>query len=181
MKTKIASIFFLFILSTSLVEQKGTELKGEYLGQKPPTKIPEVFAPGIVSTEKGWEAAVTFSPDGKEFFFTRRAKIQGNDNRLMYMQIKNGEWTKPKPAPFAKNFTEYESFISPDGKYLFFHRNNDIYWVDAEIIDDLKPKELTSKEKIPTKESLTNNSLAVFTVIKNLFQQIFAHEFMTQK
>lgn len=130
MKTKIASIFFLFILSTSLVEQKGTELKGEYLGQKPPTKIPEVFAPGIVSTEKGWEAAVTFSPDGK---------------------------------------------------YLFFHRNNDIYWVDAEIIDDLKPKELASKEKVPTKENLTNNSLAVFTVIKNLFQQIFAHEFMTQK
>ncbi len=37
--------------------------------------------------------------------------------------------------------------FSPDGKYLFFTRydenwNEDIYWVDAKIIEDLKPKEL---------------------------------------
>lgn len=32
--------------------------------------------------------------------------------------------------------------ISPDKKYLFFSLNNDIYWVSAKIIDDLKPKEL---------------------------------------
>ena len=34
--------------------------------------------------------------------------------------------------------------ISPDGKYIFFgsfrNGNGDIYWVDAKIIDELKPK-----------------------------------------
>lgn len=30
--------------------------------------------------------------------------------------------------------------ISPDQKYLFFSLNNDIYWVSAEIIEELKPK-----------------------------------------
>ena len=36
--------------------------------------------------------------------------------------------------------------LSPDGKYFFFNTtrsgNWDIYWVDAKIIEDLKPKEL---------------------------------------
>ena len=36
--------------------------------------------------------------------------------------------------------------MSPDGKYLFFTRydknwNEDIYWVDAKIIEELKPEE----------------------------------------
>jgi hypothetical protein len=38
------------------------------------------------------------------------------------------------------------AFVSPDGRYLFFNSgrngNYDIYWVDAGIIDELKPKEL---------------------------------------
>jgi Tol biopolymer transport system component len=36
--------------------------------------------------------------------------------------------------------------VTPDGKYLFFAKfmngNVNIYWVDAEIIEKLKPKEL---------------------------------------
>ena len=35
---------------------------------------------------------------------------------------------------------------SPDGKYLFFQRkvggNTDIYWVDARVLEALRPKEL---------------------------------------
>ena len=30
--------------------------------------------------------------------------------------------------------------ISPDGKNLFFQRNDDIYWVDASFIEELRPK-----------------------------------------
>jgi hypothetical protein len=44
-------------------------LKGEYLGQKPPVMVPEIFATGLVSTENGWEAAVSFSPDGQYIFY----------------------------------------------------------------------------------------------------------------
>jgi hypothetical protein len=96
-------------------------LRGSYLGQKPPGMTPEIFAPGIVSTEKVWEAAVSFSPDGKEFFFTRRENIQGNENRILYMELKDGTWTSPKPAPFALEITEYETFVSPDGKTVFYN------------------------------------------------------------
>jgi hypothetical protein len=31
--------------------------------------------------------------------------------------------------------------LSPDGKCLFFMAESDIYWVDARIIEKLKPKE----------------------------------------
>ena len=33
-------------------------------------------------------------------------------------------------------------YLSPDGKFLFFSAGGDIYWVDAKIIEDLKPEEL---------------------------------------
>jgi len=90
-----------------------------YLGQEPPGMTPEVFAPGLVSTA-AWEAAGTFSPDGREFFFTRRPTWEGADNRLFHMKVENGRWTAPAPAPFARNCMEYESSISPDGGKLFF-------------------------------------------------------------
>ena len=32
--------------------------------------------------------------------------------------------------------------LTPDGKYLFYTVNRDIYWVDAKIIEELKPREI---------------------------------------
>ncbi len=69
-------------------------LKGPYLGQKPLGLKPEVFAPGIVST-KAYELHGCFSPDGKEFFTTRRPTFEGDDNQLMLMKEEDGTWTKP--------------------------------------------------------------------------------------
>jgi len=46
-------------------------LGNRYLGQKPPGLIPELFAPGIVSTEEYVEAGGDFTPDMKEFYFSR--------------------------------------------------------------------------------------------------------------
>ena len=97
------------------------DLAGPYMGEKVPGKTPEIFLPGIVSTKKGWEAAGSFSPDGKEYFFTKRATIKGMANRIFHMKIINEKWTDPEPAPFAKDVVEYESFISPDGKTIFFN------------------------------------------------------------
>jgi hypothetical protein len=115
-------VFLFIIIGLKLSAQEGSsKLSGPYFGQTPPGKTPELFAPGIVSTEKAWEAAISFSPDGKEFFFTRREDIQGNENRIMYSVLKDGEWTNPGLAPFAKDITEYETFISPDGKKVFYN------------------------------------------------------------
>jgi len=90
------------------------------MGQEAPGEVPDVFAPGIVSTD-AWEAAGTFSPDCAEFFFTRRQSHEGTANRLMYMKMVGGQWSLPEPAPFASNAVEYEPHITPDGSRVLFN------------------------------------------------------------
>ena len=51
-------------------------LKDEYLGQKPPGTVPEIFAPGIITRE--WERFPVVSPDGKYLFFTRGGSDKSN-------------------------------------------------------------------------------------------------------
>jgi hypothetical protein len=95
-------------------------LKGEYLGQKKPGLIPEIFAPGIVSTNLV-EGTITFSPDGKEFYFTRWNHLKkGSLNTIWMGKMENDHWTAPQVAPFSGKYFDYESHISPDGKRLYF-------------------------------------------------------------
>ena len=41
---------------------------------------------------------------------------------------------------------DYCPYVSPDGKYFFFssrrYGTEDIFWLDAQVIEDLKPQEL---------------------------------------
>lgn len=128
MKTPVVAALSLLLCGTALFSQqrpqatlRSTGLTGAYLGQQPPGLTPEIFAPGIVSTPAAWEAAISFSPDGSEVFFTRRLSIQGNENRLLHMQVKDGTWTAPGPAPFARDLIEYEAFVSPDGSTIYYN------------------------------------------------------------
>jgi len=65
-------IIILFLIVKSSIGQEFTDLKGDYLGLKPPGLLPEVFAPGIGS-DTSWRehCQVAFSPDGKYLFFMR--------------------------------------------------------------------------------------------------------------
>ena len=66
----IACIIILFFNNCS-TQDHFPVFQGAYLGQKPPGITPQVFAPGIVSTETYNETGCTFSIEGKEFYFTR--------------------------------------------------------------------------------------------------------------
>ncbi|MBU1012820.1 MAG: hypothetical protein KKG99_07430 [Bacteroidetes bacterium] len=89
------------------------KLNGPYLGQKPPGIIPEIFAPGIVSVENSQDWACTFSPDGKEFYFTRGGTI-------MYCRFDGKEWGNPVRAPFDSDYLDVEPHITADGMKLFW-------------------------------------------------------------
>jgi len=88
-------------------------LKGPYLGQKPPGMTPEIFAPGIVSTEDNQEFSCTFSPDGKEFYFNRGMTI-------MVCQNNKTGWTKPEPVKFTEGYRSHEPHIPMDNKRLYY-------------------------------------------------------------
>ncbi|WP_229954184.1 serine hydrolase [Parasphingorhabdus litoris] len=90
---------------------ESTELRGPYLGQTPPGSTPKVFAPGIVSTEHR-DFSPFFSPDMKEFYFTR--KNLGSDKwSLISYRSENNRWRESviRPRVWRPN-------ISPDGKTM---------------------------------------------------------------
>lgn len=61
-----------------------------YFGEKPPGLIPKLFDPKIVSPEGSFEGGI-FSPDMKEFYFTRK---NGKYKRRTFFVIRyeNNEW-----------------------------------------------------------------------------------------
>lgn len=97
---------------------------GPYLGQKTPGTQPEVFAPGIVSTDAE-EFGCTFSPDGKEFYFTRKTTAVHNSNNRMTILVSrwgNAGWSAPEKAPFCGDSLVGEPNFAPAGGFVLFGR-----------------------------------------------------------
>ena len=115
-KTFFLLHIFIFISGYS---QDNPVIKCTYLGQKPPGLIPEVFAPGVISIEEGKEYKITFSPDLKEIFFTRRTP-HGRNDRIWYSKFENGKLTEPVLSPFGYDCLELEAFFTPDGNRVYF-------------------------------------------------------------
>lgn len=129
---KATLIFYLLVFAaTNLFSQQSDfpKLTGPYLGQKPPGKAPEYFAPGIITVDANFEhSAAVFSPDGSEVFwctnidFYTDKRVVGN-LRLYYMKIIDGQWTAPQIAPFTKNIRVERPVFSPDGSKLYIEYN----------------------------------------------------------
>jgi Tol biopolymer transport system component len=72
----------------------------------------------------------------------------GHDD--LYVTFKQGDGSWSQPVHMGKEIntekSENRPYVSPDGKYFFYtsskRGNRDIYWVDAKIIEDLRPKNL---------------------------------------
>lgn len=94
------------------------------------------------------------SPNDDYLLVTARNNEEENrkDNDIyVYFKNQNGTWSNPISlgTTINTNFSEKTPSISPDGKYLFFGRDErdiepglaNIYWVSAEIIEKLRPKQ----------------------------------------
>ena len=90
-----------------------------YFGQPTPGTSPERFAPGVVSTD-AIELNGVFTPDGREFFFTRL--IDGVDT--MHRSVfEDGRWSDPQPLlvfPGSAQAVAVDMSVSPDGQELYF-------------------------------------------------------------
>ena len=129
MKKNIKGVIcILLIFSISLVFCKNTKkdnwptLKGPYLGQKPPGMTPEIFAPGIVCTEKN-EGYLVFLNHGSVLVFDRWLPQSDESNPYLLMEIRDGIWTKPRASSHPQNPYDPDLPISPDEKTLFFALN----------------------------------------------------------
>jgi len=128
MKTIKHYIVTALILFTSILQATAQEntnnksdfpvLKGPYLGQNPPGLTPEVFAPGIISTNLP-EFSCCTSPDAKEIYFTRWIP-KFRSSRIMFTRLTDTGWTKPDVLPQIIDVQNLEPTMSPDGSKLFF-------------------------------------------------------------
>lgn len=101
----------LFVVGESYAENESPVLTGPYLGQKPPGSTPEIFAPGIVSTE-GWEASGVFTPELNEFYFIRDSKESDKQEMVVFINT-NNRWHESVVS--ARVGTP---LIAPDGKTM---------------------------------------------------------------
>jgi hypothetical protein len=90
---------------------------GPYLGQKPPTAVAELFAPGFVSTGLS-EGEIAFRPDGRECFWA--VSFSGYET-ILTSRLENDKWTEPEVASFAGQYFDGWPAMQPDGKRMFFH------------------------------------------------------------
>lgn len=87
--------------------------------QGPPTSAgAELFAPGQVSTPLD-ELNAAFTPDGRELYYS----INSGDNIMgviVVSRLRGGRWSAPEVVPFSGQHSDYDPFLSTDGRQLFF-------------------------------------------------------------
>lgn len=112
---------FLFIslfLSLTTVAQQKIDLS------RPPA-IPQLFAPGIISTGLG-ERDFAVSPDGTVILYTLQSPQGIFQTILEIKKQANGSWSKPAIASFAGKYSDLEPAFYADGKKLFFSSNRPV-------------------------------------------------------
>jgi Tol biopolymer transport system component len=138
---------------------------------------PQIFAKDIIST--GHEFSLTFTPDGKDAYFTRSFPDK-KVNHVMHSQFRGGQWQTATPISFSSDqWSDLDPALSPNGKRLLFIstrpaqdaqdktvKNMDIWYSDWTGSDWGEPhyiKELSSpgKEGSPTVD--TNGTLCFFS------------------
>jgi len=79
------------------------------------TSKPEVFAPGVISLPFD-ESAATFMPDGNTVYFCQSTVAP----TICFAKKVNGQWQTPEVVSFSGRWNDWDPFLSPDGKQLFF-------------------------------------------------------------
>ncbi len=84
------------------------------------------------------------SADERFIIFDAYEKKTGGDGKL-FVSFREGENQWGPAILLGDNVNKCEGHIaaslSPDGKYLFYCCSGDIYWVDIQVIDQLRPKQ----------------------------------------
>lgn len=115
----LAGILIVFSVLLNQCKSKVDEI--DYFGEKPPGDTAVIFAPGSISKKGRLERVPTFSPNGKELFFTVTTPDWAPT--ILYSNKNNGRWSIPDTAFFAKEYNNTEPFFSPDGQKLYFASN----------------------------------------------------------
>lgn len=111
----LATLSTIAIGSESSTQQASATREGPYVGQKPPGLAPELFTPGILSSEyRDWGG--NFTPDMKEYYVSRRNHETGKSS-IILIKSENNQWRESVIWPSGRGGS-----ISPDGKTMHIGR-----------------------------------------------------------
>jgi hypothetical protein len=116
--------------------KKGANI-GRYIKKGGTYSEPEILGPEVNKPDS-FDAHPNVAPD-ESFIIFDSNRPEGKGLYITFRE-KNGSWTKARYL--GKELSGACSTLSPDGKYLFFMKNRDIYWVDAKVIKKFIPKEI---------------------------------------
>jgi Tol biopolymer transport system component len=104
-----------------------------------PGSGPELFAPGVISTQD-YELNAAFTPDGRTLYYTKSTPQFGGLLTIVVSHLRGGNWSTPEVAEFSGQWSDADPFVSPDGARLFFistrpvegraKKDNDIWVMD---------------------------------------------------
>lgn len=80
---------------------------------------PQLFAPGIISTEDD-EWGFAMSPDGRSVWFNKADRGYRYQAILESRRGSDGRWSEPEVASFSGRWRDIDPALSPDGKRLVF-------------------------------------------------------------
>ena len=145
MKRICISVLLLTITITvsgnSYSKDKSLATENYYFGEKPPGLIPKLFDPKIVSPDGSFEGGM-FSPDMKEFYFTRK---NGKYKRRTFFVIRyeNGRWGQESETDIR-----WPQF-SADGNIMYvgkqYMKRTDAGWSNPQNIGDFLKQQAHGK------------------------------------
>lgn len=85
---------------------------------QPPASLPNLYAPGVLSTGD-YELNAAFSPSGDTLLFTRSAFSHWW--MTVFLTIREGEgWSRPEVASFSGRHSDADAIYTPDGSAVYF-------------------------------------------------------------
>jgi tetratricopeptide (TPR) repeat protein len=127
-------IFFILSIFHNLsAKQDWPVLKGPYLGQKPPGKIPEIFAPGLITTHYS-QSYIAFLNEARVCVYSATTE---KGHETFYTYEKNGCWTRPQKAPFEELQGHPSYTTGPLGRKVYFHSGNPTHPNDTGYDDNI--------------------------------------------
>ena len=92
------------------------------------------------SQEECWGDPFVDKNETMMIFRSNRTGGYGGSDLYITFKSKEGAWSSPKNLgpKINSEFDELGGDITPDGKYMTFGRNGDIYWVSTSFIEKMK-------------------------------------------
>jgi hypothetical protein len=112
------SLLSFTLIFSSCKQAKKEDLK--YLAQKPPTLMPQKFAPDLISQDSISEFGSVFNAQGTQFYFG--VEEQGKSS-IYFTELRDTSWTEPVRLLTHPEYSYNDPFLSNDEKRLYYISN----------------------------------------------------------